>query len=488
MTENPKQQAWLYIRLSQAHAGSDDSLQAQEAKLRQRADAEGLAVTQVMSEGAGRSAYGGKARPVWEKLIEAVEPGVVVMAVETSRFSRDTADGLTQLRMITNAGGHVLTLDGNDSRQHGNALPLTVRLAVAQEESQMKSDRVLRRKADQRARGIWTNRAPYGHVRRADGKLELEPTTAAVLRRICTEAMNGVGLAAIVAGLTADGIEGPRKNGWTAETVSSMMRSPVICGWMPAHKDRFNHAVHDGAPVVVVVGPTILTVAERQRLRQTMTARSPKTLDGKRVGGRPSVGLLNGLLICGRCGEHLALNGLYYKCRRRSTNIECPGMTITRQLVDDAAAGMVFTRLAALDPTDANDLAELVRVMSLWSPQTDDVAAADAVAELEATQQRLKTLEHDHYVAGTIPADRFTELHAALADRVTKLDASLGEMTTAVDVGPLLDTVQSAEAWADASVPTQQALLRAVVESFTLTPAAKRGVRFSAERLQAAWR
>lgn len=96
--------------------------------LRERAASEGLEVTAVYSEGAGKSAYNGKARPEWDRLLTDLRPGVVVMAVETSRFSRDEADGFAQLRQIEDAGAFVLTTrDGADYRREGDELPQGIR-------------------------------------------------------------------------------------------------------------------------------------------------------------------------------------------------------------------------------------------------------------------------------------------------------------------------------------------------------------------------
>ena len=99
----------------------------------------------------------------------------------------------------------------------------------------------------------------------------------------------------------------------------------------------------------------------------------------------------------------------------------------------------------------------------------------------------LATLEHDHYVIGTVPADRFTALHTALAERVLTLETAVGSMATSTDIGPLVALVNSREAWDDAPVALRRELVAAVVDDFTLQSAPSRGSLIKADRLIAAW-
>ena len=230
------------------------------------------------------------------------------------------------------------------------------------------------------------DRPPYGHKRRADGKLELDPITAPVLRRIATMAAEGSGAVAIARTLNAEGIPGPTGKQWNQMTVAALLRNPVLCGWMPAHGDRSTHEVVNGAPVVVVEGPTIMSVAERQRMRAVVGARSPKATHGKRVGGRPSNALLRSILHCSRCGETMTPNGKQYVCTAARTGRVCDGLTGTMELADATVAQMVLSHLAALDPEVPEELAQLVAVAERWMPTADDGAEAQAQAELEATQ------------------------------------------------------------------------------------------------------
>ena len=272
-------------------------------------------------------------------------------------------------------------------------------------------------------------------------------------------------------------------------TLSALLRNPVLCGWTPAHGDPANHEVVNGAPVVVVEGPSILTVAERQKMRAAIAARSPRSLQGKRVGGRPANSLLQGILRCGHCHDIMTSNGKGYECSNRRAGRSCVGMTATAALVDATAGQMVLSHLAALSPDSPDDLEVLVAIAEAWMPTTDDAVRANAEAELQATQERLVALEQAHYVDGTVPVERFGPLHESLTARIAGLVGAIGTFASTVDIGPLLDLVNSREAWEATAVPLRRELVAAAVESVTLLPAAKRGERWTgADRLDIQWR
>ncbi|MFN7148138.1 MAG: recombinase family protein [Microthrixaceae bacterium] len=478
--------AYLYLRLSKDKATSSDSLDDQERKLRDRARAEGLDVATIYSDGAGRSAYGAKGldRPEWARLVQEVPAGSVVMAVETSRFSRDTEDGLRQIRQLRARDVHVLTLDGNDTRTEGSALPLTVRLAVAEEESRMKAERLKRARDRDRRLGKWAGRSPYGHRRRQDGRLELDPETAPVVRRMVDLYLSGLGAGAIARTLNEDGIPNPNGRPWRQVSVSALLRNPVLCGWLP-HQDR-PYLGEDGEPVVCVVGPTIVTTGERGRLQQTARGRTRLDHDRRRGSGRPARSLLGDLLLCGRCGSRMATQGTSYSCTGRTYGGSCQGLTTLRERIDAEVLSRVLAYAAALDVEDDR----LRRIGEAWIGTAPAVSetSLQAAGDLTEARQRLAVLEEDHYVRGILDADRFQELRAALTARISTLEVAAAQEGPALDLGPLLDLVNSREAAEDASPEVLRSLIAAAVESVVLDPPPMKGARFDPDRVRVTWR
>jgi DNA invertase Pin-like site-specific DNA recombinase len=495
-TEEPAA-AVLYLRLSKDHRSSDLSLKSQESKLRERASAEGLTVREVYSEGAGRSAYADKSarRPVWDRLVSEVSSGQVVMAVETSRFSRSTEDGLRQIRRIRGAGGHVLTLDGNDTRMEASALPLTVRLAVAEEESRLKAERNRRARARLREHGRWGGGiAPYGYVIH-EGRLRQDPGAAPVVRRIVGEVLDGRSLVTIARGLNLDAIRTPgRAASWSQSTLSAILKNPALCGWLRQGRGGLHALQDDGSPVVVVEGAPIATPEERAKVLAALESRTREDAFGgpRRGAGRSPKALLSNILRCGVCGGPMRPAGASYYCHDRKSGGDCPGMTALVQSVDEAVASAVLGHLAALDPDDPEDLERLAAVADRWVVTREapaDDAARSAAAEMAEVGARLGDLEDARYLRGeftdSAALQRYDRLHATLTTRLEGLRAALALTGPAPgpDLGPLLDLAMSREAWDATPLPIRQDLIRSALQAVTVAKAPVIGGRFDRHRL-----
>jgi DNA invertase Pin-like site-specific DNA recombinase len=452
------------------------------------ASVHGLAVDEVVSEGAGRSAYSGKARPAWERLLREAPSGVVVLAVETSRLSRSASDGLAELKALRRRGVHVLTLDGTDTRQSASTLGAGIRLLFAEEESALKSERITRRKAAQKASGIWTNRPPFGHERTVSGRLALHPVTAPVVRRMVDEALAGSGAAAIARGLNADGIAGPNGAEWKQMTVSALLRNPVLCGLYPVGPDHRPMLAEDGQPVSAVEGPTVCTAAEWRRLQAVTSARAPRLNGARGGGGRPSSALLRGLAFCGRCGGRMAPVGPQYVCAAAREGRSCDGLTVLATKLDPAAEDAALRSLRAMDPSNADDLERLAAAALAWMGgpvERPEVAeAAHALAEVE---EALARLEDAYIVRGTMARDRYEAMAATLTARREALTALVGERRPMTDLAPLLDAVESVQVWQATDATVRRSVLAAAGLRVTVAPAPYRGARFDADRVVIAW-
>ena len=472
---------------------SSESLASQERRLRERCAAEGFTDIEVADEGAGRSAYGdgGRDRPVWNDLVSSVVEGDVVMAVETSRFARDTEDGLGQIRRIRRAGGHVVTLDGNDTRQGSSSLPLTVRLAVAEEESRLKSERLLRARDRARRDGKWTgSKVTYGHRVDDEGRLELDPETAPILRRIVDLTLGGMSGSKIARTLNEEGIAGPGSRGeWRQNAVSGLVRSPLLAGYYP--KRGGSYYLDDAGEPLIACREPLLTEAEREELMDALRSRSMVRSDGRR-GSRQSLKLLTTVLKCGRCGEPLRATGDSYRCTATVGGGMCPGVSVTRALADEEISNRVLRYLGRLDPQDSDDLAILDDVAQRWigRPADENTEENDRLArEISVVEARLSDLDTAHYVDGDFAGqeERYRELRSTMVRKIERLRSEMTEQVE-VDISPLLNIVESAEAWRRADSADLRDLVGTVIESIVVAPAERQGERFNADRLAVRWR
>ncbi len=206
-------------------------------------------------------------------------------------------------------------------------------------------------------------RPPYGYrigdagvhpnpTKAADGvrlhRLELDPITAPVVRRIFSEYLGGIGIYAIAEGLTRDGVASPSAHdrarnrhrsgvAWSKGAVRTILRNPRYTGHQVWNKQRKQESLIDVEDVALghhtklawnsqdqwvysaapAHEPIISadTFAQAQEVSATRSAKSPRQVH-HRVRHRY---VLRGLLYCGLCHRRMqgqkSRHQLYYRCR-----------------------------------------------------------------------------------------------------------------------------------------------------------------------------
>ena len=173
------------------------------------------------------------------------------------------------------------------------------------------------------SRGFWmTTNAPYGYKRVyvQDGakkrpRLELNPPSDAVVRRIFDMVFQGKSILDVTKTLNAEGI--PTTNGkkWLKTTIHTMLDNEAYTGTLV-----WGTNARDGAPPVRVEGafPAIVSKQEFRRAKKLLGSRAPERVHPRRAS---SPYLLSGLLTCEVCGKAMtaaeAKSGkyTYYVCQ-----------------------------------------------------------------------------------------------------------------------------------------------------------------------------
>jgi site-specific DNA recombinase len=176
----------LYARVSSAEQASDGvSLDAQETELRKWASTQDSEVVVFREE--GKSAYSGKRRPEYEKMIAAVERGEVSIIASTrpDRLHRSVLEGI-RLRQLCNAHGTRIWSASTgwvDTSAFGtfNANMLA---AVAELESAIRSERVTDAFSYLRAEGIHVGPPPWGYVRTPGTRRIVPSADARLVQRV----------------------------------------------------------------------------------------------------------------------------------------------------------------------------------------------------------------------------------------------------------------------------------------------------------------
>lgn len=175
-----------------------------------------------------------KKRDGFNRMIEDCESGKInlILTKEVSRFARNTVDTLCFTRKLSALGiGVIFMNDGIDTRDKDGELRLTIMASIAQEESRKVSERVkwgIRRQME--------NGWVYGYsamlgFRVNNGKLEIVPEEAEIVKRIFNSYVyEGKGCHTIANELNADGLFTVRGKMWREDGVCRILKNDKYVG------------------------------------------------------------------------------------------------------------------------------------------------------------------------------------------------------------------------------------------------------------------
>lgn len=175
-----------------------------------------------------------KKRDGFNRMIEDCENGKIdlILTKEVSRFARNTVDTLCFTRKLSALGiGVIFMNDGIDTRDKDGELRLTIMASIAQEESRKVSERVkwgIRRQME--------NGWVYGYsamlgFRVNNGKLEIVPDEAEIVKRIFNSYVyEGKGCHTIANELNADGLFTVRGKMWREDGVCRILKNDKYVG------------------------------------------------------------------------------------------------------------------------------------------------------------------------------------------------------------------------------------------------------------------
>jgi DNA invertase Pin-like site-specific DNA recombinase len=477
------------------------SISEQETDLRRQAAALGVAVVDVQAEEA--SAYAERERPVFTRVLAAVESGEadVVLCWSLDRFSRR---GAGHVMGLVDKGLRLVTLDGIDTTQEHGRMQVAVMAEAARMESSRISTRVRRAKSAARDEGRWHGgRPPYGYRISGKGRslvLVVEPAEAVTLREAARQVIAGESLYAVVGWLNESGAPTPAGAAWKAKgkgllwsstSLKSALSTPTLAGWLPHDGD----VVRDESGAAVVAHEAILPPPDWRAVQAALAARAATAPGAVSTGGRPPSRLLSGMLHC-PCGTVLTANAQGYRCAGPKGR---PGdrHSAVRRSAENLVASMVLRRLGALEPGDP----ELEAVAVAWGRMTGQQndherrLRADAVDVARSEVDRVIRLVAKGIVDEDEAARTLPDLRAA----VVRAEGALADLgPSSVDVTFLLDLGQSADdpelgplgkgsAWDNLSPALRRTVARAVLERVEVA-VAQQGARDMAARLSPVWR
>lgn len=459
--------AAIYARISSDQSGERLGVQRQLEDCRKLALEKGWTVAEEYVDN-DISAYKGKARPEYARMLDDIENGHrdAVVAYHQDRLTRRPMEWEQFVELCDKAGVQQLatvTSDINFGNDNG-MLVARITAAVAANESARKSARIKRKIQQNVEQGKPNGGAqrPFGYE--AD-KMTVRESEAEVIRVVVDRFLAGESVRSLVAWMTEQEIA-TTANGkaWRTPTLRQVLLSGRIAGIRD----------HHGEPAGPAAWPAIISEAKHQQILATFQT---KKVSGRRA---PRRYLLSGLLLCGKCGKRLYSSARgerrRYVCMSGPDHGGCGALTIVAQPVEEWIAAAVLMRL---DTPVMND--------ALAGRAAADERQVALLAELESAQSRMNELS-EMYAADEISRREWMTARISLEARVSGAQKQLDQIagTNALD-GLVGQGGALTASWDSLNLDRQVAIVRAVLDTATILPGVLGSRSVDYHRIVPAW-
>ena len=270
----------------------------------------------------GKTGTSVKSRKDFQRMIRQCRRGKIdlILTKSLSRFARNTLDTVKYTRELRQLGIPVIFEKENlNSISWESEFLLTLYGAFAQSDSESISKNVSWGKRQAMKEGKVTIQYKHllGYIRGADGKPEIVPDQAEIIRFIFKRYLAGDTLRAIKAQLEAEQV--PYITGevaWNLSTLQSILQNEKYCGDVIMQKTFRKDCINKETVVntgqlpkywtqnhhEAIVSREIFDAAQEETARRKAMASGTKKSAPTGLGKYSSKHALTGLLICGECG------------------------------------------------------------------------------------------------------------------------------------------------------------------------------------------
>jgi site-specific DNA recombinase len=434
--------AVIYTRISSDPKGERAGVQRQETDCRELVERLGWDLVEVYSDD-DVSAYSGKRRPGYERLVDDLEAGRVdaVVAWHPDRLYRRLVDLEGLIALVERRRVELRTVTAGEvdlGTPTGRAIARTVATWAAHE-VEHNTERLRSQKRDAAASGRYRGSSrPFGYER--DG-VTVRESEAREVRDATRRLLGGDSLRSIMFDWQARGVPTPKGAVWSMGSVRYVLHRARNAGLVERH----------GEVVGPAEWPELVTEHEWRGVRALLAdpaRRTSMSRDRRWLG--------SGLFLCGRCdngatvrmgGTGAGSKGRAYRCDtcRLSRQAEPVDEYVKALFVGtDDVEGLLASFKLKVHDTSAADVAalqaevvscrellgELRRALGKREITLQDfkVAAAELEADLETANARLKATASRSPLAGVVDAEDIRAAWAAVS--VDKRKAIIDTVST----------------------------------------------------------
>ncbi|HUO69293.1 MAG TPA: recombinase family protein [Solirubrobacteraceae bacterium] len=460
--------AGIYARISSDRDGDGLAVGRQLVDCEAKAAENGWAVADRYVD-SDISAYSGKDRPEYRRLIADIDAGLVngVIVYNLDRLHRQPRELEEFIDVCRRARieGNLASCQGYvDLATHHGVLTARLLGAVSAMESDDKSRRIQRKHEEiaQAGRPSGGGSRPYGFE---PGGLTIRESEAVVVRECARRALAGESLRSITTSLNERGVPSSTGGSWAPQTLRRMLISARIGGMRE----------HNGEIVAEAAWPAIISPSESAQLRATLTDENRRTNRSARRY------LLTRLLRCGHCGQTLvsrptADGTRCYVCAKGPGSGGCGRLSVRADPLEEFVVHAVLYRL---------DSPEMARALN---GSAEDHDAERVRLEVEEARAQLAELAHD-WGERIITRQEWLAARQPIEDRLQFAQKRLAKLSQTSAIGDYVGNGDALrERWEELPLTGQQAVVAAVVDHLVVKPGRRGYNRFDPSRFEPVWR
>ena len=425
----------LYCRYS-SHAQREVSIEQQIHACRAFAERLGIEIVQVYEDHA-LSGTNDK-RPAFQRMIaeSASLEYQYVIVYSLDRFARDRYDSAVYKRKLKTNGKKVLSATENISDDPTGILLEAMLEALAEYYSKELAQKIRRGMEDNASRCLVTGSIPYGYRRGQDGRYELDPDQALIIREIYGRILSGEKLIHIADDLNRRGFRTKTGSKWGRSSFNAILHNERYTGVYIYQDTRIEGGV-----------PQIIDRETFDAVQHVMhTKRNPrKSGNGPTRRRVNEIYLLTGKLYCGQCGSPLVgISGTsrsgakyhYYVCKGHREGSSCDLRPVRRDEIELAIAQAIKDKM--LTPSTIEKIADLT-VASFEEAQGGFVPLDNLRDELRNVQAAIRNIVA--VIEGGTSSSALTSRLAALEERQKEIQDQIAFEELTVKDKPTRDDI-----------------------------------------------
>lgn len=319
--------AVIYARYS-THNQRDVSIEQQVEKCQAFAARNNLQVSEIYAD----RAISGKTdrRPNFQRMMRDAEKQKFqyVVAWKSNRMGRNMLEAMVNDARLMDQGIRCLYVEEDFDDTAAGRFALRNMMNVNQFYSENMAEDVMRGMMDNARKCMVNGPVPYGYKRSEDGRFEIEPEAAAVVREIFERFYDGELLVDIGRDLNARGIKTATGKEWGRSSFQRMLSNERYVGVYLYDSIR----IEDGIPPIVRK-ELFYSVQEKLKAKKNPRGRHRENGDY----------LLTGKLFCGHCGGFMvgmcgtsktAAKHYYYDCQTKRQKKSCNKKAVRRDWIE----------------------------------------------------------------------------------------------------------------------------------------------------------